>query len=994
MITPRTVRLIRTPSLHAYQAAIAACACDGDLSDVRSTAVLVPTRAAAEQLQLTIAGERLAGSRAALVLPDVLTRSDFYERLRSALVSPPAALSPFDRDVMLQAGAHEAITDGAVPPFILRPALIGEMLDLYDELRRRQKTLDDFERLLVEELEPRAPVDRGAERMLRQTRFLAAAFRSYERRARDATALDEHGLRERLLGGGHRRRYRRVVLAIGDRAMETGGLWPADFDLLSRIDGIESVAIVVTEAQLEAGFHERVRELMPGLEEQRIDADEPPFDARVLLVPGSRDPLHFVSRDREDEVAGVVRRIKSRRRAMPLDAARLDRTAMVFIRPLPYLYTARAAFEDAAVPYQCNDALPLAAEPPAAALDILLSFVVTGASRAATIALLRSPHFDLAAADEPLTMETVAALDRALGEARYAADPQRLAGWAAEWSPDYATADPRVAELRRRAGPAARAAAAALGELAPLLDTAPASVHIEALRRFWLRRSRPPTGDDKLHERTARARTAITTALDGLVAAHRAHGDLNYTIDDTAASVRRWLEGQTFSPRSGSTGVHLVDATSARFGSFDDVHLVGLVEGEWPERPRRNLFYSPFLLRRLGWSDDGARAAAARAAFLDLLRLAARRTAVSAFQLEEDSLVDPSSLLDDIPRAGLPAQPVASDDTPVFATEALLSSAPAAGIVSEDAERWILLRQVRRPASEPLYHGTARPHRPRTHGVGSVDTWVQCPFKYFARYVLRLPEETEEDEGLTPRSRGIVIHEVFHAFFEAWQQARRGNITPALLPDARAMLEAVMTPHLERLSPADAALERTRLLGSPVAPGLADLVLRMEAERSVTVVGRRLEDRFDAVFAFDGGDGVRQVPVRGIVDRIDLLGDGTIRVVDYKSSVPLQPMQLAIYAVTALERLRGHHGREWTLGEACYIVFNGAGVRPLGRGPAERAARLAEAQARFVTAVDQIEAGRFPPRPAQGHLCATCAYASVCRKDYVAEAEPDAAAAV
>ena len=51
------------------------------------------------------------------------------------------------------------------------------------------------------------------------------------------------------------------------------------------------------------------------------------------------------------------------------NAPRLERTAVVFQRPLPYLYLARQVFPDARVPYQALDALPLAAEPFAAALD-------------------------------------------------------------------------------------------------------------------------------------------------------------------------------------------------------------------------------------------------------------------------------------------------------------------------------------------------------------------------------------------------------------------------------------------------------------------------------------------------------------------------------------------------------------------------------------------------------------------------------------------------
>jgi ATP-dependent helicase/nuclease subunit B len=289
-----------------------------------------------------------------------------------------------------------------------------------------------------------------------------------------------------------------------------------------------------------------------------------------------------------------------------------------------------------------------------------------------------------------------------------------------------------------------------------------------------------------------------------------------------------------------------------------------------------------------------------------------------------------------------------------------------------------------------------QPHRPRLHGVGSVELYAQCPFKYFARHVLRLDEEPDDEEALTPRERGVFIHEVFQAFFAAWAGAGHGAITPSTVAEARSLLEQVMQPMLQRLTPADAALERARLLGSPVAAGLADLVLRMEAARPLPVLERRLEERFEGRFALAGAEGPQPVSIRGIVDRIDLLADGTLRVIDYKSSLLPQPMQLAVYAVTAAQRLRGHRGREWSVGEAAYIIFNaGRGVKPLGRKAEERARVLAEAQARFLEAVAGIEEGSFPPRPAQGHLCASCAFAGICRKDYVAQDDaPGAAAAV
>jgi hypothetical protein len=122
---------------------------------------------------------------------------------------------------------------------------------------------------------------------------------------------------------------------------------------------------------------------------------------------------------------------------------------------------------------------------------------------------------------------------------------------------------------------------------------------------------------------------------------------------DVRALVKRWLDAQTFAPREGNAGVHVVDAASACFGDFDLVQLAGLVEGEWPDASRRNIFYSTSVLRELGWPAEQERLQAARAAFADLLTLPAERLVVSTFQLEADTAVAASPLVDEVTRAEL-----------------------------------------------------------------------------------------------------------------------------------------------------------------------------------------------------------------------------------------------------------------------------------------------------------------------------------------------------
>jgi RecB family exonuclease len=1011
VITPRRTRLVRVADLHDFRSAIVALAARADpeasIRDARArretadprpapaagnpgpaddatpdAMVVVPTRGAARQLARGGSPLRAA------------TRDELYDELHRRLANPPRRLTALQRDVIAQAAARAAAGRHPKVAFRLRPGLVAEILRFYDQLRRQSQQVKRFEELLADALGD-DDLDRAAERMRVQTAFLADAFREYERAAA-TIGCDEHTLRDRLVAEPAAAPLRHVIVTVADWIVDADGLYVADFDLLTRIPGLERLDIVCTERVLASGFHERLHDWWPGLEESTASGfglGEPEPVRPLLVTPpkttsqaANPDEPWWTFRDREEELVAIARWIDGDARHG--EAAPLDRSAVVYKHPLPYLYAAAGVLRAAGLRYQSGDALPLAAEPTAAALDLVFDAVASGFTRSTIVALLRSPHFAFAADGAELTRGSASALDRFLSDSRYLGDPDRLAALA-----DGGAPEPRHrsagAAASAAAAPALAAALAIVRELAPLAESLPASRQVRRLLAFWRSHLRPLADDDPFAARERRARAAVDNLLEALAAVHAAHDDPPWRVDELAIAARRGIEDQTFAADQAGAGLHLLDDRAARYGDFDDVAIVGLIDADWPERPHRNIFYPPSVLKSLGWPSEKDRRAAADARFLDLIGSAARRTTLTTVTLEDEALVTRSLQLDDVPRARLTqVRRDVVEPSRVFVDEALSIDPVDLDRAGGEARGWAELRMARSPADRPEFHGTVGGAPARRWSVSALETYLDCPFRFFAQHVLKLEEEPDDEEVMDPRRQGQFVHRVFERFFRAWHEAGHRAITPATLDAARGLFTTVVDRALEQLPQAEAALERTRLLGSPAAAGLGEAVFRMEAERPVAVVERLLEHALDGEFAFATADGRRTVSLRGKADRIDLLADGTFRLIDYKLGWPPQrtrALQLPIYGLCAEQHLAARHGRRWALGEAAYLAFKGPRrVVPLCT-VGDRGRVMAEAQQRLVDTLDAIERGEFPPTPDDVWRCETCSYAPVCRKDYVGD---------
>jgi RecB family exonuclease len=325
----------------------------------------------------------------------------------------------------------------------------------------------------------------------------------------------------------------------------------------------------------------------------------------------------------------------------------------------------------------------------------------------------------------------------------------------------------------------------------------------------------------------------------------------------------------------------------------------------------------------------------------------------------------------------------------LFVSQGLTSDPVAPAAVDGEAAGWLALRAERSEFSGERFHGAAAPYQPEAYTVSSLERYLECPFRFFSERVLKLEEDPEDEASMTPKELGIFVHRVFEAFFKEWTRQGHGGITPQNLGEARAVFRDTVEPLLEELPDDEAAVQRTRLLGSAADEGLAEAVFQIEAEWQTPVVERLLEYSLSGTFEIQTDEETRRVNLRGKADRIDLLADGTFRIIDYKlTRAPDRKLalQLPIYTICTAQHLREARGTTWEPGQAGYIAFGGDRrfVPMLGRGK-DKDATLLDAQTRLLSAIDAIQRGEFPPRPADVHLCTRCAHVTVCRKDYVGD---------
>jgi ATP-dependent helicase/nuclease subunit B len=275
-------------------------------------------------------------------------------------------------------------------------------------------------------------------------------------------------------------------------------------------------------------------------------------------------------------------------------------------------------------------------------------------------------------------------------------------------------------------------------------------------------------------------------------------------------------------------------------------------------------------------------------------------------------------------------------------------------LAAEEA-RTVDLMQAAQPAP-----AVAKEIVPAGVSISAYNSLVACPYQFYARYILRLNELDEVQEGIEKRDYGERVHEILQRFHARYARVT-GHSTGEMDAALRQISEEVFADLLQQDFEARAWLARW----------YTSLPAYLEWQRENEAQGWRYaeaESKFDWEL-----EGVR---LRGRIDRLDVRADEKL-VLDYKTQSeqvlrnklrePGEDVQLACYAYA-------HEAAD-----AAFVSIEDGKVKRVE--PKHDVPLLAQLNAeRLVNVMGAIRGGAGLPANGIDAVCGYCEMRGVCRK--------------
>jgi ATP-dependent helicase/nuclease subunit B len=237
--------------------------------------------------------------------------------------------------------------------------------------------------------------------------------------------------------------------------------------------------------------------------------------------------------------------------------------------------------------------------------------------------------------------------------------------------------------------------------------------------------------------------------------------------------------------------------------------------------------------------------------------------------------------------------------------------------------------------------------RPRKLSVTEIEKWLRDPYAIYAKHILRLKPLDPLDDEVGPLERGTAIHDALETFLK-----RYPDVLP---PDAEAKLIAIADEVFAQAAIPHAALALWR----PRFDNAAHWFVGEERERKRNVAQSYLEISGTRAFAGPAGE----FTLRCRADRIDVLKDGGVAVIDYKTGnvpsarqvetllQPQLPLEAAILKNGGFEKTG-----PLAATELLYIRFSGGKepgkISPVGE---DVPALVEEAERRLIARIEDFD---------------------------------------
>jgi len=160
--------------------------------------------------------------------------------------------------------------------------------------------------------------------------------------------------------------------------------------------------------------------------------------------------------------------------------------------------------------------------------------------------------------------------------------------------------------------------------------------------------------------------------------------------------------------------------------------------------------------------------------------------------------------------------------------------------------------------------------RPRHLSVTQIETWMRDPYALYARTILSLSSLDPLNAQVGPAERGTLIHKAFEQFFKVCPDPHQENSLEILLVIGKTLFE----PYENNPS--------ARLFWWPRFQRLAHWFIAHE--KATRVPGTQTFTEVKGKLTFTTLQGPFECTAKA--DRIDLLPDGRVRILDYKTGVP------------------------------------------------------------------------------------------------------------